>query len=315
MKKILFYFSLLIFTAACEETNPTKDPNVPDLPETTQIDDVCEAMDDMEFIAYCYENFDVNGDGKVSMDEAKNVRLIDIYEKNIYSIKGINYFSNLNEIKAYRCPLIEVDLRLNTNLTEISFHICSKLEKVLLPDGISEISNSAFWGCSRLTSIDIPNSVTSIGDRAFLECSGLTSIDLPNAIASIGDHTFERCENLTSIDIPDSVTSIGSNAFFLCGLTSVVIPDQVSEIGFACFQSCFNLEEVTIGKSVTKIEHSTFSYSNNIIRIYCKATKRPECHKTAFDTLPSDLTIYVPRGSAEEYEGWLGCNNIVEYDF
>ncbi len=292
MKKILFYFSLLIFTAACEETNPTKDPNVPDLPETTQIDDVCEAMDDMEFIAYCYENFDVNGDGKVSMDEAKNVRLIAISEKSIYSIKGINYFSNLNEIQASRCRLIEVDLRLNINLKRINFYDCTELESVLLPDEMSEINY-----------------------RAFCECISLTSIDLPNAIASIGDKTFERCENLTSIDIPDSVTSIGSNAFFMCGLTSVVIPDQVSEIGFACFQSCYNLEEVTIGKSITSIGHDAFNSCNNIIRIYCKATKRPECHKTAFDTLPSDLTIYVPRGSAEEYEGWLGCNNIVEYDF
>lgn len=247
MKKILFYFSLLIFTAACEETNPTKDPNVPDLPETTQIDDVCEAMDDMEFIAYCYENFDVNGDGKVSMDEAKNVRLIAISEKNIYSIKGINYFSNLNEIQASRCRLIEVDLRLNINLKRINFYNCTELESVLLPDEMSEINY-----------------------RAFCECISLTSIDLPNAIASIGH---------------------------------------------SAFLACYNLEEVTIGKSITSIGPFAFSSCNNIIRIYCKATKRPECDKTAFGTLPSDLTIYVPRGSAEEYEGWLGCNNIVEYDF
>ena len=56
-----------------------------------------------------------------------------------------------------------------------------------IPNSVTSIGDSAFWGCSSLTSVTIGNSVTSIGDNAFRGCSGLTSIELPNSVTSIGD--------------------------------------------------------------------------------------------------------------------------------
>ena len=38
---------------------------------------------------------------------------------------------------------------------------------VVIPDSVTSIGDSAFWGCSSLTSVTIPDSVTSIGDWAF----------------------------------------------------------------------------------------------------------------------------------------------------
>ena len=85
-----------------------------------------------------------------------------------------------------------------------------------IPNSVTSIGHSAFYGCSGLTSITIPDSVTSVGDRAFRWCSGLTSITIPNSVTSIGDYTFSDCSSLTSITIPDSVTSIGNGAFSCC---------------------------------------------------------------------------------------------------
>ena len=62
----------------------------------------------------------------------------------------------------------------------------------------------------------IPNSVTSIGDSAFYGCSGLTSVTIGNSVNSIGDWAFGNCYGLTSVTIPNSVTSIGSEAFRDC---------------------------------------------------------------------------------------------------
>ena len=42
---------------------------------------------------------------------------------------------------------------------------------VVIPEGVSEIGNWAFYGCSGLTSVTIPAGVTSIGNRAFWNCS------------------------------------------------------------------------------------------------------------------------------------------------
>ena len=68
---------------------------------------------------------------------------------------------------------------------------------------------------SGLTSVTIPDSVTSIGNSAFYGCSGLTSVTIPDSVTSIGDSAFYGCSGLTSVTIPDSVTSIGNSAFSL----------------------------------------------------------------------------------------------------
>jgi hypothetical protein len=45
-----------------------------------------------------------------------------------------------------------------------------KITSLIIPDGVTSISNDAFVGCSDLISVTIPNSVTSIGSGAFCDC-------------------------------------------------------------------------------------------------------------------------------------------------
>ena len=46
-----------------EQPENPNEPKLPELPALPDPDDVCSAMDDLNFMAYCYENFDVNKDG------------------------------------------------------------------------------------------------------------------------------------------------------------------------------------------------------------------------------------------------------------
>ena len=41
----------------------------------------------------------------------------------------------------------------------------------IIPEGTTEIEQSAFEDCASLKSVSIPNSVTSIGDNAFANCN------------------------------------------------------------------------------------------------------------------------------------------------
>ncbi|MBQ9785350.1 MAG: leucine-rich repeat protein [Clostridia bacterium] len=101
-----------------------------------------------------------------------------------------------------------------------------------VPDSVTDIAASAFYGCDSLTSINISDGVTSIGSSAFEDCGSLTSINIPDSVTSIGSSAFEDCDSLTSINIPDSVTSIGSSAFEDCdSLTSVYYGGTASEWG------------------------------------------------------------------------------------
>ena len=134
---------------------------------------------------------------------------------------------------------------------------------ILIPreiDGyrVTSIGDRSFHYCTSLTSIEIPNSVTSIGESAFVGCHSLTSIEIPNSVTSIGKSAFEG-SGLMSVTIGNGVTSIAMSAFKNCtSLTSVVIPSSVTRIGFFAFHNCHNLTSFVYGgtraqwKSISK---------------------------------------------------------------
>ena len=64
-------------------------------------------------------------------------------------------------------------------------------KQVVIPNSVTSIGVSVFWGCSSLVNMDIPDSVTRIGDWAFVNCSNL-SYDLKQELISrFGDELFK----------------------------------------------------------------------------------------------------------------------------
>ena len=141
----------------------------------------------------------------------------------------------------------------------------ANLTSIAIPNSVTSIEHSAFFGCTNLTSITIPDSVTSIANEVFRDCTGLTSITLSNSITRIDDRTFRNCTALTSITIPDSVVYIEDGVFMECtGLTSVTIPNGVINIGNGAFSGCTGLTSVTFPDSVVSIEPIAFESCNKL---------------------------------------------------
>ena len=146
-----------------------------------------------------------------------------------------------------------------TSIGSSAFYGCTSLTSITIPDSVTSIGQEAFYGCTSLTSITIPDSVVSIGYKAFYNCKSLISITIPDSVTSIGSEAFYDCSSLTSITIPDSVTSIGSEAFYGCtSLISITIPDSVTSIRDYAFDGCTSLASVTIGNGVTSIRDYAF---------------------------------------------------------
>jgi hypothetical protein len=78
-------------------------------------------------------------------------------------------------------------------------HIPRNIIKCIIPDGVINIDDYAFYMCESLTSISIPDSVTSIGNMAFYKCESLESIVIPNSVTSIGYEVFYKCTSLKEV--------------------------------------------------------------------------------------------------------------------
>lgn len=112
-----------------------------------------------------------------------------------YTVDGILYLRN----KLVRCPI-------------------GKIGKVVIPEGITEIKNSAFNMCKDITSIEFPDSLRQIGTHAFSYCFSLKSVDFGSGIEHIGVVNLEQKECLES----------GQDMFYGCrSLKEITIPEQV----------------------------------------------------------------------------------------
>ena len=102
-----------------------------------------------------------------------------------------------------------VILPLNLRGQEYDIYKMTGIKNVILPEGMTKIGDSAFYGCSSLISIKIPDSVTNIGWNAFSGCSNLKNIEIPNSVTSVGGRAFDECITLTSIKLPNDRYSWG----------------------------------------------------------------------------------------------------------
>ena len=272
---ILFVTVIMMGVGCSKNEDSGNNPDKPDkpspLPDLPDPDDVCSCMDDIIFMQYCYDNFDVNKDGKVSVIEANAARKIDI-NSECASVKGIERFPNIEILSLNGSSITELDLRYNLKLKSLS---CQdrQLTTVLLPNTLTAI---AFSGCSSLTEINLPASLTSIGESAFYDCSSLTEIHLPANLTSIGEHAFNGCSSLTGIHLPDNLTSIESSTFNFCSsLTEIHLPANLTSIGERAFWSCSSLTEIHLPASLTSIGGYAFDQCTSLMKVMCYALTPP----------------------------------------
>jgi hypothetical protein len=184
-----------------------------------------------------------------------------------------------------------------------TFHGCTNLTSITIPNGVTNIDWFAFEDLTSLTSVIIPNSVVSIGSNAFAGCSSLTNVTLPNSVINIGFGLFEGCTSLIAItvdafnavyssvdgalfdknrttlwqypggkagsySVPSSVTRMWPLAFSGCtNLTSITIPQGITGIEGGVFENCTSLTSITIPNSVTSIGYGAFLGCTNLASI------------------------------------------------
>ena len=228
-----------------------------------------------------------NKDGSVQYKESEGgLPLLVTNDGFVFKIDSGNYI-----LTSYIGNEETVTLPLNVNGNAYSIYQMSGIKNVIIPDGITSISASAFERCYSLKSVKLPDSLISIGENAFATCTNLKSITIPKGVRDIDKKALERstleelkvdeenpkyhsinnciietdsktlvvgCRN-SIIPSDGSVTEIGDYAFFGCvSLKSISIPDSVRTIGDDAFY-CYGLSEITIGNGVKYIGAGAFT--------------------------------------------------------
>jgi len=178
-------------------------------------------------------------------------------------------------------------------IDEEAFYGNTSIDKVVVPDGTTEIRSKAFANSS-LTEIELPDTLTFIAEDAFDGCAKFSvsapmgcyayewavkkgyigsqettpaeyfsTVKLQDGTLSIIDYNGED----TEVVIPDiiggiKVTMIGDSAFESKNITSVVIPDGITVIGDYAFSWNWNLERAVLSASLKELGEYAFNQCN-----------------------------------------------------
>lgn len=138
----------------------------------------------------------------------------------------------------------------------------SSLVRLILPDKLYKINNTAFEYCVNLTgSLTIPEGVTYIGGGAFYCCGNLYgTLSLPSTLTYIGDRAFWNCGFTCDLVLPDKLTYIGEDAFMGCvGLSGQLqLPSHLEYLGSCAFSGCAFRGDLLIPQSIKIIKEGTF---------------------------------------------------------
>ena len=161
-------------------------------------------------------------------------------------------------------------------------------ETVVLPEGLKEIENYAFYSCKSLRTLEIPESVEKLGrwivwecdyletvtlhnglntlsESTFWGCGGITSIHIPTTVTEIPAYCFSNCQNLERIYLHDGITSIGTEAFFNCySLKSFTAPQSLTVLSDYMLYQCKSLELVTLHDGITEFGTECFSWCTSL---------------------------------------------------
>ena len=187
--------------------------------------------------------------------------------EDCWSLTAINvnsankYYSSLNGI-LYN--------KKKTKLIECPISVTNK--KVVVPNGVTTIGDSAFFSCYDLKSVKLPNSIRTIETSAFNRASGKFTVNFPKGLKTIGDNAFYMSGISGYVTLPNTVTYLGNAAFSFTGfLTGITVPDSVTKIGEKLFFES-SIKTIKLGKAPITTEH--FGGECKIEKIIYTGTKK-----------------------------------------
>jgi hypothetical protein len=209
---------------------------------------------DASFRSWLLER-DYGSDGKLTGEEIAGVTSIDVSSKNIQSLKGIEYFTELTTLRCSSNKLTALDVSKNTALTELS------------------------CGANKLTSLDVSKNTA----LTYLVCykNQLTSLDVSKNTALTGLHCYNN--QLTSLDVSKN-TKLWDLYCNRNQLTSLDVSKNTALTTLYCYSNQLTSLDVTKNTALTEL----WCYSNQLTSLDvsgCTALTELRCYDNELTSL------------------------------
>ena len=193
---------------------------------------------DEKFRAYILENIDKDGDGYLSETEIAETTSITCGARSISSLKGIEYFVNVQSIDCRGNNLTQLDVSKNTALEDL---LCSENNLTQLDVSKNTALEVLYCSENNLTQLDVSKNT----ELEHLDCSenNLTQLDVSKNIYLLGLDCSEN--NLTQLDVSKN-TVLAKLSCQQNNLTQLDVSKNVWYLN--CYNN--NLTQLDISKSV-----------------------------------------------------------------
>ena len=291
---------------------------------------------DAEVKRICVENWDTDGDGELSKDEAAAVEtllkdngsgtLVSVFKDNtkISSFDEFQYFTGLEALPEY------------------AFYGCVKLKTIVLPKQITVLPHYCFSKCNSFTSFTVPEGVVTVQHSVFRNCTGITSVSFPQSLTTLEGPQFDNAgQKIKTLVIPKNVTSFGNlsglvgnfdelvvetcntkydsregcgciiltaSDMVLYGSNNARIPNGIKSIKAEAFKSLKDLKKIELPNSITSIGNYAFAYTDSLKSVVSMIENPVSVSlgTDAFKEVHPDCVLTVPYGKTKAYRdaGW-----------
>lgn len=195
---------------------------------------------------------DTNNNGEIEVSEALNVTQLNIYNPSIFSMVGIQAFTNLQSLECIGIyQLTSLDVSSLTNLQTLNAGYCYNLASINT-SGLINLQTLNLQNCDHLITIDT-SQLINLNSLNCSFCLQLTSLDLSNN-TNLTFLDCSLCEDLNSLNV-GGLTNLQTLACSSCNLTSLDVSNLTSLNVLDC--------------SYNKIASLNTAGANNITSLAC----------------------------------------------
>ena len=231
------------------------------------------------------------------------------FQNNITPDDGIFYIGNIAIASDYN--LSGLTFRDGTVAVADYFNGNKSVTSVSFPNTVEYIGKSAFYEFE-ITELVLPEGVDEIAEKAFYCCEKLQQCNLPSTLKTIKDMAFSACSELMTLTIPENVEFIGVWAFSGCSslvrvrynAVNAVVDECGNLIGsdyyYCVFPECPGMDKVIIGGKVRTLPRGLFKNCSGLLKVEFEDREEGlplTIGNNVFDDCQSLISCPLPQGT------------------